>query len=114
MENLIWQPFDGALLCRCKGEITVEMTQGLKREVESALEKSGHRALVLDLSEVNFMDSSGIGFLVACNTRMQSMGKTLVLLRPSPQVEKTLNLVQLMSYFTVAKTPEEAASLTGQ
>ena len=114
MENLKWGNLENALLCTYSGEITMEITRIFKQEVESALEKSVHKTLVLDLSAVNFMDSSGIGFLVACNTRMQTAGKILVLLSPSPQVRKTLNLVQLMTYFAVAETPEDAVALAGR
>ena len=89
----------------------MEITSGFKKEVERSLEDA--QALVLDLSEVSFMDSSGIGFLVACNTRVQNAGKTLVLYMPSTQVRKTLGLVQLMSYFQVADNDSELDSLLG-
>lgn len=107
MENVIWETRGTALVLTCSGEITMEVTHALKREVERKLEGGGTTALVLDLSEVSFMDSSGIGFLVACNTRMQSAGKGLVLYRPSSQVRKTLGLVQLMDRFDAAETESE-------
>ncbi|MFZ5427961.1 MAG: STAS domain-containing protein [Thermodesulfobacteriota bacterium] len=107
MENLTWQKRDAVLVARYSGEITMEITQDFKREVEKTLEGSGAKALVLDLSEVSFMDSSGIGFLVACNTRLQTSGRVLALLSPSPQVRKTLGLVQLMDFFKVAESEDE-------
>lgn len=111
MENLSWEKRGTALLAKYAGEITMEVTAGFKKEMERALEEA--QALVLDLSEVSFMDSSGIGFLVACNTRVQNAGKTLVLFMPSTQVRKTLGLVQLMSYFQVADNESELDSLLG-
>ena len=111
MENLSWDKKGNALLGKYVGEITMEVTSGFKQEVERSLGDAP--TLVLDLSEVSFMDSSGIGFLVACNTRMQSAGKALVLYQPSTQVRKTLGLVQLMSYFQVADSDAELDSLLG-
>lgn len=111
MENLTWQDLGGALVARYSGEITMEITQDFKREMEKALEKAPGKALVLDLSGVSFMDSSGIGFLVACNTRLQASGRLLALLNPSSQVRKTLALVQLMEFFKVAETEEELKRL---
>ena len=110
MEELTWQRTEGRLMARYSGEITMEVTQAFKREVEKALGE-GPATLVLDLSEVNFIDSSGIGFLVACNTRLKSMGTQLVLLKPSAQVKKTLGLVQLMPFFAVAESEGEIQNL---
>ena len=92
----------------------MEITQDFKHAVEKHLEDPSAATLVLDLSEVSFMDSSGIGFLVACNTRLQSSGKTLVLFKPSPQVRKTLNLVQLMQFFSVAESEQELDALAAK
>lgn len=95
------------------GEITMEITQDFKHEMEKVLEDGKSSILVLDLSEVSFMDSSGIGFLVACNTRLQASGKSLVLFSPSSQVRKTLELVQLMEFFKVVETEQELDTLAG-
>lgn len=114
MENLTWTRKGGFVHARYSGEITMEITQDFKREVEKALDDPDAKALVLDLSEVSFMDSSGIGFLVACNTRLQTSGRALVLLRPSQQVKKTLMLVQLLDFFKVAESEEQISALAGQ
>lgn len=114
MENLTWLQKDGALVGRYSGEITMEITQDFKREMEKALEDHKAVTLVLDLSDVSFMDSSGIGFLVACNTRLQASGRLLVLLSPSPQVRKTLGLVQLLEFFKVAESEQELEALAGR
>jgi anti-anti-sigma factor len=114
VENLTWTQNGPCLIARYAGEITMEITQDFKHAVEKNLEDAKAATLVLDLSEVSFMDSSGIGFLVACNTRLQSSGKALVLLKPSPQVRKTLNLVQLMQFFAVAETEQDLDALASR
>ncbi|GFK93051.1 Putative anti-sigma factor antagonist [Fundidesulfovibrio magnetotacticus] len=113
MENLTWRNDGECLIGRFAGEITMEITQDLKRAVEKALADTPAKPLVLDLSEVSFMDSSGIGFLVACNTRLQASGRALALLSPSSQVRKTLGLVQLMEFFKVAETEADLQNLAG-
>lgn len=112
MEDLTWQRTEQTLVARYAGEITMEVTQEFKRAMDKAL-ADGPATVVLDLSEVSFMDSSGIGFLVACNTRLKSLGKALVLYKPSSQVRKTLGLVQLMQFFQVAETESELSALSG-
>jgi anti-sigma B factor antagonist len=114
VENLTWLTSGTCLLGKYSGEITMEITHDFKTEVEKALDDAGAKTMALDLSQVSFMDSSGIGFLVACNTRLQTSGKTLVLLTPSLQVRKTLGLVQLMEFFKVAESEAELNALCGQ
>ena len=66
MENLTIKRLGGALLLKYAGEITLEMTADLKRRLEAELGEGEEqvRAVIIDLSAVPFMDSSGIGFLV--------------------------------------------------
>ena len=112
MENLTIRRESDILMLKYAGEITLEMTADLKRRLEAELGEGEEqvRTVVIDLSAVPFMDSSGIGFLVSCNTRMKSTGKAFYLYQLSPAVEKTLGLVQLLSFFSVL--PDETA-LTG-
>lgn len=106
MEKLTLERKDAVLLARLIGEVTLDITNDLKRVLNEEL-VSGVEKLVLDLSKVDFMDSSGIGLLVSVNTRMRSGGKSFFLFNPSPQVEKTLNLVQLISFFEILADEDE-------
>jgi anti-sigma B factor antagonist len=65
----------------------------------------------MDLSRIRFMDSAGIGFLVAMNTRVQNGGGSFYLYKPSLQVTKTLELVQLIDFFEFCATEDELSSL---
>ena len=94
------QKRQGVVIVTCAGEITIEVTPDLKRQVEQAGSQD-FNSMVLDLSNVSFMDSSGIGSLVAMNTRIRNMGKGFYLFRLSDQVRKTLDLVQLLGFFEV-------------
>jgi anti-sigma B factor antagonist len=58
-------------------------------------------SLVLDLSDVSFMDSSGIGALVGLHRRAQSEGWSLVLAAPGPQVAGLLALTGLNARITI-------------
>jgi len=95
------------LLITCPGEITFENTTELRAFVEGKLADKAYNALVMDLSGVPFIDSSGIGMLVALNSKVYSAGKKLYLLTPTEQVRKTLELVKLSSFFDFIVDPEE-------
>lgn len=113
MEKLTLTRGDGMLLLRYAGEITLEITGELKRRLDEALCDDAVRAVVIDLSAVPFMDSSGIGFLVSVNTRMRSSGRSFYLYQLSPAVEKTLGLVQLLGFFAILKDESALAALGG-
>ncbi|SDB29503.1 anti-sigma B factor antagonist [Desulfonatronum thiosulfatophilum] len=84
------------------GKITYEITQKMKGEVEAQLLEMGEGTiLVCDLSQVTFLDSSGIGCLVFLNNKMHQKGGSCCLYHPSDVVLKTLDLVQLTTFFDV-------------
>lgn len=101
-----------ALVVSCRGDITFDNTAEIRRRVEEALAEADYSALVLDLSEVCFMDSSGIGTLVALNSKVYSVGKRLYLLSPAEQVLKTLEMVKLTEFFDIMKNKGDLDILT--
>lgn len=95
------------LCLRLSGEITFEVAAELRRKVEEVLHEYSFGVLVVDLAEVPFMDSTGIGSLVALNSKVYGAGKRFALLRPGERVKKTLALVKLLDFFIVAQDEEE-------
>ena len=82
----------GLLVVRILGEIdhhsAVEMRAGIDEEIfETRPEK-----LILDLSAVDFMDSSGLGLILGRYAAVQKSGGDLVVLNPNPGVMKILRL----------------------
>ena len=111
MENLGIEHRGGAILVEYSGEMTLDTTPDLRKEIEAATADGGFETLILDLSGVGFMDSSGIGFLVSLSSRVENEAKSFYLCRPSAQVSRTLDLVQLKKYFRVLSSEEERAPL---
>jgi len=102
---------DKVLFINFKGEITLEITSDLKKQIDATLKEPSFEAVVLDLAQITFIDSSGIGFLVALNTRVMGQGKRLYLFQPSAQVVKTLELVQLANFFQSVLDENELKAL---
>lgn len=114
MEKLTLSRINQIVLLKYAGEITLEITSDLKRRLDAELTDDSVRGVVIDLSDVPFMDSSGIGFLVSINTRMRSSGRSFFLCRLSRAVEKTLGLVQLLGFFEILKDENSLAAICGQ
>ena len=76
-----------------------------------ALKKSfqeGAGDVVVDLSRINYIDSTGIGELVGFLGRFQDAKRKLVLVRPSDQIRKLLRVAHLDELFPIYDTLEEA------
>lgn len=98
---------DGTLTLKCGKEVTIETIYDFKERIEKESESNTINIVVADLSEAHFLDSSGIGFLVSLNSRLKSLNKNMYLLKPSEQICKTLELVRLISFFTVIEDERE-------
>jgi anti-sigma B factor antagonist len=102
---------DGSLFLIFNGAITLETTTEIKDQIAKLQEEGGFDNLIIDLSEISFMDSSGIGFLVALNNKVKNVGQTMYLYRPTTQVLKTLELVQLRTFFNILDDEDDLTAI---
>lgn len=72
------------------------------------LASHGGSQFVLDLSDVRYMDSSGIGLVVRVLTSAKQRGGSLKLVNPSKYVTQTLKMCSLLPLFEVFAAEEEA------
>lgn len=86
------------------GEVDAYTAPTLNAEIAAFLRD--HRTLHLDLADVEFMDSSGLGVLVAARRLADERAGHLVIESPSPPVERLLALSGLRSYLTVVPARE--------
>jgi anti-sigma B factor antagonist len=77
----------GECLVTLVGEIDIA-TAPLLRERFIELIERGCRSLTVDGSAVRFIDSTGIGVLVGCRSRLRSDGGTLSVVRPSDRFRR--------------------------
>ena len=91
-----------------EGKITIgEGDMVLRDRVVELLDKGSH-AIVLNLEKVTYMDSAGIGELVACYKRAKEKGGTVKLLNPSGKVLDLLTLTKLEEVFETYRQEQEA------
>ncbi|HEU4656876.1 MAG TPA: STAS domain-containing protein [Capillimicrobium sp.] len=76
------------------GEVDLLTAGDLAREIERGV-ASPCPEVIVDLSTVRFIDSTGLHVLIAASARAQEAGKTLRLLRPSPAVNKAFEITGL-------------------
>lgn len=81
------------------------------RQKVSDLIEAGTQSLVIDFSEVPYIDSTGLGFLAGVRRSSGEAGVALVLSAINPHVKKVLDGVQLTKFFVLAKDEATALAL---
>lgn len=95
--NLDIRPWEDATIIRCTGRLTAETSPHLKTEVKALLPNK--RRLILDLGELGYMDSSGLGTLVGLYISAKSAKCEFHLLNLSPRMRELLSMTNLLSLF---------------
>ena len=78
-----------------KGELDLAAAPTLLRRLDDALEADPGGSLEVDFGGVTFIDSTGLGVLVACNKRACTAGGTLVVTNASPSVRHVFEITGL-------------------
>ena len=104
--------------CRSQGDHTIMSVAGeidlytaprLHTELVTALADGGPVRIVVDMSKVEFCDSTGMNVLLAAHRRAREGGGDLELAGPRPAIRKVLQVTGLESVFTVLDDPATVA-----
>jgi anti-sigma B factor antagonist len=99
---------DGILAIGCSGRIVFgEESSLLREEVKKAI-ADGYIRIVLNLGEVNYIDSGGLGTLVALHTTAHNAGATIKLANLTKRVGDLLQVTKLLTVFEVHNSEYEA------
>jgi anti-sigma B factor antagonist len=91
---------DGCHAVLVSGELDLDIAPRL-RECFSKLIESGANGILLDLLEVNFMDSAALGVLIATGKALRQAGGELVVVADSPTLKKLLTITGAGRVFRV-------------
>jgi anti-sigma B factor antagonist len=92
---------DGVDIVDCNGRITLGEGSVILRDTVKDLLAKGHKKILLNLGEVNYIDSSGIGELVSAYTTTKNQGGELKLLNLTKKVHDLLQITKLYTVFDV-------------
>ncbi len=89
-----------------------ESAQFFAQTLERALEiDQGH--VIIDFSQINYIDSTGIGELVGYLGRFRDFERELILVNPSDRIRKLLHVARLADLFPTYDTVEAAIAAEG-
>ena len=84
-----------------KGELDHHGAQGLLLRLEQDIQKALPMVLILDFTDVTFMDSSGIAVVMRARQRVRDLGGAVTLRGVRPQARKVLDAAGLDRFVTV-------------
>ncbi|MGD0976624.1 MAG: STAS domain-containing protein [Candidatus Korobacteraceae bacterium] len=99
---------DGVTIVDLSGRITLDEGSTLLRDTIKQLASQGQKHVLLNLGEVHYIDSSGIGELVSAFTTMRDQGGELKLLNLTRKVHDLIQITKLHTVFDI-KDDEAAA-----
>jgi anti-sigma B factor antagonist len=108
---------DGALdastqLLAVSGELDLGSVGYLRRRIQVAF-AAGPPQLVIDLSQVTHMDSTGLAELISAHQRAMELRGRLVLVVTSASIRRTFEIRGVASLFTIVASHDDALAVLG-
>jgi anti-sigma B factor antagonist len=109
----ITRQVDSVSVVDLSGRITLGEGCSQLRELIRELLAKGHKKILLNLGEVTYIDSSGIGELVSGFTAVSNQGGQLKLLNLTKKVQDLLQITKLLTVFDVHDDETKAIASFG-
>jgi anti-sigma B factor antagonist len=101
---------DDVIIVDLEGRLVMGVGDELLRDVMNELIAEDWKKILLNLRKVTIIDSSGIGEVVSSWKLARRFGASVKLLRPAPQVQRTLRLTQLLPLLEVFEKESDAVA----
>jgi stage II sporulation protein AA (anti-sigma F factor antagonist) len=91
------------LFIRLNGELDMQTAEALRQAIDSEIERRGIRKIILNLKDVAFIDSSGLGVILGRYKKLDALGGSFIITNSQPQVFKIMELSglsQIIKFYT--------------
>ena len=96
-----------------EGEVDVYTAPQLKQQMISILE-GGAKMMVVNLTKVDYLDSTALGVLIGGLKRMRERDGNLVLICPSPRIRRVFEITGLDKIFDIYNSENDAQAALGE
>ncbi len=101
---------DGVTVIAMDGRIVLGEVSNALREKVKALVAEGKKKVVMNMDNITFIDSAGLGTLVAAHHSAKGQGASLRLCHLGTKFQEVLQITKLMTIFEVYNTEAEAVA----
>ena len=100
---------DGILTASLCGELDHHGAVAVRTLIECEIQRQNPQKTVLDLTDLDFMDSSGLGLIMGRYALMQKLGGDFIISNPSDRVQRIFELSGLGRIIKIEKSKEKEA-----
>jgi anti-anti-sigma factor len=101
------EPIDGGVVFNIRGDLDVQSVRIARAELDE-IEREAPDLLVLNLAELSFCDSTGMGLITATHLKAAKANRRCVIVRPRQPVYQAFALTGLEPYMEMAESVDEA------
>lgn len=102
------QKVNNSLIVKVKGELDLLTAETFRNLVERAINREKAQNLILDMEQVDFIDSSGLGVILGRYRRIREQGGNMAIVGVKPHVKRILELAGIMGIVKVYQQTEQA------
>ncbi len=96
------------LVVKLAGEFDLAVADKLRTDLDNALDNNEIRHIVLNLTNVTYIDSSGLGVILGRYKRLAQHGGKMAFVKPQPQVKRILEISGLLNIINDYQDENEA------
>ena len=105
-------PNENTCILAIEGEVDVYTSPQLKQDITQLAEK-GVKHLIINLSQVEYLDSTGLGVLIGGLKRLRENEGNMALVGPGMRISRIFEITGLDKIFDIYPSEEEAAAKEG-
>lgn len=106
--EIITEKISAGMVVKLIGDVDMNTSPDVRTSIAEVFKTGGSKALLINLSGVRYMDSSGIATLVETMQNCMKQGMKLRLVEPSPSVRDVFELARLSSIFQIFPNMNDA------
>jgi len=95
-------------IVKFKGEIVFENSNEIKENSKDKLREIDYNNLIMDFTEVSFIDSSGIGFILSLFKFLREREGSLVIANANDKIKKNFEITKLSQIIEIIDSIDEA------
>ena len=108
--KMTYREVDGVAVVALDGRIVLGEESNALREKVKSLISEGKKKIVLNMDNITFIDSAGLGTLVAAHHSAKGQGASLRLCHLGSKFQEVLQITKLLTVFEVYDTEAQAVS----
>ncbi len=111
--NIKLEKKQAVLLVRLEGELDHHTAEILRGKIESRLEENHVKHIILNLENLSFMDSSGIGVILGRYKQIKARNGEMIVCSISPPVKRLFDMSGLFKIIRLEKDERNALQTLG-